>query len=293
MWHSRCAEFWPITRAITWWDTSQVQPASYLGTPAQELHLSKVPCPWWGGADGESPGIPQALWMPVSHIHLLLFLSYLGLEWIKSLPAWAINFETYVPIKIDLKKLWEDQAGLTISLLTRMNLVTQTQNKKTFWWCPDHVISEQKCKLFSLAFLPWSFFFLPSLYSLSWDVLTLFKEAFDQRAKLQNRRGRDGHVTKSFFPPSLCYRKALCIHLLHKLGNILPNLDSEFLPQWSFSGITIWAQISENMGQLWKAPGLPRDAQLVRYRLPLTAPAQLFSTENCLTWENNQRIPAP
>lgn len=87
------------------------------------------------------------------------------------------------------------------------------------------------------AFLPWLpndlFFFLTNLYSLSWDILTLFREALDERAKVQNRRVRDGHVTKSFFPPALCYRKAVCIHLLHKLGSILHNLDSEFLPQWS------------------------------------------------------------
>lgn len=120
-------------KAITWWNTSQVQPASYLGTPAQELHLSQVPCPWWGGAGGESPGIPQALRMPVSHIHPFFFPSHPHLEWMKSLPAWAISFETYVPIQIDLKKLWEDQAGLTISLLTMMGFATQTQNKKIFW----------------------------------------------------------------------------------------------------------------------------------------------------------------
>lgn len=119
-------------RAKTWWDTSQVQPASF-GTPAQELHRSKVPCPWWGGAGGESPGIPQELWMPMSHTHPFLFPSHLHLEWIKSLPAWAINFETCVPIQIDLKKLWEDRAGPTISLLTMMSFATQTENKKTFW----------------------------------------------------------------------------------------------------------------------------------------------------------------
>lgn len=49
-------------------------------------------------------------------------------------PAQAINFETYVPIKINLKKLWEDQASFTISLVTLMSFATQTQNKKkTFW----------------------------------------------------------------------------------------------------------------------------------------------------------------
>lgn len=30
-------------REITWWDTSHVQPASYSGTPTQELHHSQVP----------------------------------------------------------------------------------------------------------------------------------------------------------------------------------------------------------------------------------------------------------
>lgn len=82
-------------------------------------------------------------------------------------------------------------------------------------------------------------FFLTGLYSLSWDILTLFKEAFHQRAKLQNRRGRDGNVRKSFPPPALCYRKAVWIHKLHKFWSILHNLDSEFLPQWSHSGTTI------------------------------------------------------
>lgn len=34
------------------------------------------------------------------------------------------------------------------------------QNKKTFWWCPDYVTSEDKCKSFSLADCQMIFFLL-------------------------------------------------------------------------------------------------------------------------------------
>lgn len=114
-WQSRCAEFWPMQSN----NVVRHQPGSACkilrdtspGAAPQQNTLPLV-----GRSRWKIPNIPWALWMPVSHIHPFLFPSHLHLEWIKSLPAWAINLEIYVPIKIDLKKLWEDRAGLNFSV---------------------------------------------------------------------------------------------------------------------------------------------------------------------------------
>lgn len=138
-------------RAIIWRDTSQVQPASYLGTLAQELRLSKGVLPLAQVSHRRLPG--HCLCVPVSLIHPCLLPSCLYLNRVKSLPAQDIHFEIYLPIKIDLKKPWEGQAGLGVSLLTMMGFGAEIERKqKTFWWCPNHAKfwTETKC-----LFLGW------------------------------------------------------------------------------------------------------------------------------------------
>lgn len=101
-------------RAIIWRGASQVQPASYLGRLVEEPHLSKGTIPL---AQVGTDGSPETACACLSHVHPFLLPSCLYLNRIKPLPAQAINFEIYVPIKINLKKLREGQAGLRVSLL--------------------------------------------------------------------------------------------------------------------------------------------------------------------------------
>lgn len=125
-------------REITWWDTSHVQPASYSGTPTQELHHSQVPLVGrsrWRIPRHPTGGSLGTVNACVTHTSFLIPISpALGMNKISL--CMGCQFWDICANKDQLKKLWEDQAGLTISLLTMMGFATQTQNKKkTFWWC--------------------------------------------------------------------------------------------------------------------------------------------------------------
>lgn len=123
-------------RAITWRDTSQVQPASYLGTLAQELYLSKGILPLAQVAHRRLPGhylcMPgHCLCMPVSHIHPFLLHPCLYLNWIKSVPAQAINFANKDWLEKTLGRLGRPQSFSVDNDEFRCLKTTQAENLAT------------------------------------------------------------------------------------------------------------------------------------------------------------------